>query len=156
MKKKWPLFFLPAVFVWMVTVYMSMTACGSEKFIKVFLPDGYAVTAECAVTLEERARGLMFREKIEPDQGMLFIFEEEGYHSFWMKNTLIPLDILWLDKDKRIVHIAENVPPCMKDPCPSYRSPLPARYVLELKAGSAQKHGLKRYQMINFVLSGPI
>lgn len=122
------------------------------RFLKVFLPDGAAITAELAVTDAERARGLMFREGINPDQGMLFVFAEEGVHSFWMKNTKIALDMLWLDRDRRVIHIEEDVPPCLEDPCPSYGPGRPALFVLELKAGSARAHGLKPADRIEFIL----
>jgi len=94
----------------------------------------------------------MFREKILPEQGMLFIFEEEGFYSFWMKNTLISLDILWLDEEKRIVHIEHAVPPCQKDPCPSYTPRFPALYVLELASGAADQNKLKLYDRLEFIL----
>jgi len=123
-----------------------------KKFVKVFFPDGFSVTAELAVTAEERQTGLMFREKINPDQGMLFIFEHENYHSFWMKNMKIPIDILWLDSEKRIVHLECQVPPCKKEPCPSYSPGFPARFTLELKAGSVEDHKLKLSDRLEFVI----
>lgn len=129
--------------------------CQSErrdKFIKIYLPNGKSVTAELAVTDEERQRGLMFREKLLPDQGMLFVFEEEGLYSFWMKNTLISLDMLWINKDRRIVHIARNVPPCKEDPCPSYSPERPGLYVLELAAGAADRIGFKLFDRLEFTL----
>ena len=85
---------------------------GRDKFLKVFFPGGRSVRAELAVNDEERARGLMFRDQLMADQGMLFVFAEDEPHSFWMKNTLIPLDMLWLGSDRRIIHIEKNVPPC--------------------------------------------
>ncbi len=124
----------------------------NDKFVRVFFPDGSSITAELARTEEERARGLMFRERIRPDQGMLFVFEEEGLNSFWMKNTLVPLDIIWLGRDRRIVHIAADVPPCKADPCPTYGPDAPAAYVLELKAGEARARGLKPDDRLEFVL----
>lgn len=123
-----------------------------KRYIKMFLPDGYAIAAELAVSDEERQLGLMFRKKINPDQGMLFIFERENFYSIWMKNMNIPLDILWLDKEKRIVHIERDVPPCQEDPCPTYTSRFPAIYVLELKAGSVNEHMLKIYDRLDFIL----
>jgi uncharacterized membrane protein (UPF0127 family) len=90
---------------------------------------------------------------------MLFLFEEEGIHSFWMKNMRFSIDILWLDIQKRIVHLEPNVPPCPSDPCPSYVPGAAAMYVLELKSGSAEKQGLRLYDRLAFVLpkniSGP-
>ncbi|MFC2163467.1 DUF192 domain-containing protein [Acidobacteriota bacterium] len=135
-----------------VVSVVSLGFCAKNKFIQVFLPNGKAVTSELAITDSERARGLMFREKINPDQGMLFVFEKEGRQSFWMKNMVISIDILWLNKEKQIVHIEERVPPCKEDPCPSYASKIPAMYVLELKAGSVQENNLKPFDRLNFVL----
>ena len=123
-----------------------------DRYIKVFFANGKSVTAELAVTDEERARGLMFREKILPDQGMLFVFEREDAHSFWMKNTLVYLDMLWLDSQRRVIHIEANVPPCKEDPCPSYGPGVPARYVLELKGGGAAANGIKLQDQLQFVL----
>ena len=74
---------------------------------------------------------------------MLFLFREDGFHSFWMKNCQVPLDILWLDEDLKLVHLETAVPPCRKDPCPSYASLRKARYVLEVQAGTAQRTGLR-------------
>lgn len=125
---------------------------GGDRFIKVFLPDGKSVTAELAVSDEERARGLMFRKKILSDQGMLFVFEREDVHSFWMKNTLVALDMLWLDSEKRVVYIAADVPPCTADPCPSYGPDRPARYVLELASGRAAASGIKVGDRLQFIL----
>jgi len=104
------------------------------------------------VTAEERQEGLMFREKMNWDQGMLFVFEREGIYSFWMKNVKFPIDILWLDKTKKIVHMDTEVPPCRREPCPTYSPLNPALFVLELKAGSVNKHQLKLYDKIEFIL----
>jgi uncharacterized membrane protein (UPF0127 family) len=123
-----------------------------RRSLQVFFPDGSAVTAELAVSDAERQLGLMFRPKINDDQAMLFIFEEEDTHSFWMKNMRFPIDILWLDKDRRIVHIEAQVPPCDQDPCPSYPSPQPARFVLEIRSGGASAYKLKLYDRLDFVL----
>jgi uncharacterized membrane protein (UPF0127 family) len=123
-----------------------------DRFVKVFFPDGGSITAELAVTEEERALGLMFRERVQADQGMLFVFEEEGRYPFWMKNTLVPLDIIWLGRDRRIVHIAADVPPCKADPCPTYDPNCPASFVLELRAGGARARDLKPGDRLEFVL----
>ncbi|MGC9310607.1 MAG: DUF192 domain-containing protein, partial [Candidatus Aenigmatarchaeota archaeon] len=90
---------------------------------------------------ESRAKGLMFRESLGDDEGMLFVFEKEGHWSFWMKNTIIPLDIIWLCENLTIVHI-QTAPPCREDNCPSYRTPVPASYVLEVNAGFSDKNGI--------------
>lgn len=99
--------------------------------------------AESAQTPELRARGLMYRESLDDKAAMLFIFETLRPHGIWMKNMRISLDILWLDKESRIVDFKENVPPCRQDPCAVYEPLKPALYVLELKAGTVFKAGLK-------------
>lgn len=139
-----------SLFVFMLFLFSSV-ACGKE-FVKVFFPDGAVITAELAVTDEERQRGLMYREKINADQGMLFIFEEESIQSFWMKNMNFSIDIIWLDREKRIIHIEHRVPPCPEEPCPTYSSRIPAMYILEIKAGSADKNKLKLYDRLEFIL----
>lgn len=89
----------------------------------------------------EQAKGLMFRESLAENGGMLFVFDREGKHSFWMKNTLIYLDILWIDGAGEIAGISENTPPCATDPCPGYVPEAPAKYALEIVAGEARKIG---------------
>ena len=123
-----------------------------DRFIKVYLPGGGSVTAELALTDAQRARGLMNRTTLLPDQGMLFVFDRDGVHSFWMKNTLVALDMLWLDRDRRIIHIERQVPPCPGDPCPSYGPGRPSRYVLELKGGQAAAFGLNLQDRLDFQL----
>lgn len=79
----------------------------------------------------------MYRETLAPHAGMLFIFDQPGRYGFWMKHTRIPLDMLWLDQNWQVVHIERTVPPCTNDPCPRYRPPADARYVLEVNGGAA-------------------
>jgi hypothetical protein len=93
------------------------------------------IFVEIADSQEERAQGLMFREKLCNDCGMLFIFEQEDIQSFWMKNTLIPLDIIFINKDLTILDIF-SAQPCTKDPCQSYTSEQKALYVLETNKGT--------------------
>jgi YVTN family beta-propeller protein len=92
---------------------------------------------------EESMRGLMFRQHLTWNAGMLFAFNDEGPRTFWMKNTLIPLDMIFVDSDSKIVDIIENVPPCEQDECPTYPSKEPAQYVLEVNAGFVQHRGVK-------------
>jgi uncharacterized membrane protein (UPF0127 family) len=94
----------------------------------------------------------MFREKIPPDQGMLFVYGREDFHAIWMKNTLVSLDILWLDGQQRVIHIEAFVPPCKGDPCPSYLPPVPAVYVLELDSGTTSENGIRLGDRLRFAL----
>jgi uncharacterized membrane protein (UPF0127 family) len=101
------------------------------------------VYAEIASTLETRRRGLMERASLPADEGMLFIFEEPQPLSFWMFNTLVPLDILFIDERRRIIAIHGAVPPCQPPRrCPTYASDGPAQFVLEVNAGLSAKVGV--------------
>lgn len=110
---------------------------------EVVFADGTRVSVEIARTDAERARGLMFREDLAPNEGMLFIFDEVGFYPFWMKNTLIPLDMIWLDPEARVVSIQHSVPPCKADPCPTYPPIADALYVVEVVSGFAKTRGVK-------------
>ena len=103
---------------------------------------GKRFSVEIADTREKQALGMMYRDRMEPDEGMLFIFQNEEPRSFWMKNTRIPLDILYFDKDLKMVRASLDAQPCRVTRCPSYPSVLPAMYVLELKGGTALELGV--------------
>jgi uncharacterized membrane protein (UPF0127 family) len=105
--------------------------------------DKTVVSLEVARTEPERAKGLMFRTELAERAGMIFLFERPGIYPFWMKNTLIPLDMLWTDTSGKIAWIAESVPPCKADPCPEYPPRAEAQYVIELRAGFVKRHGVK-------------
>lgn len=92
-------------------------------------------TVELAITPDEQSRGLMFREQMDKDRGMLFVFKNEGIHSFWMKNTMIPLDIIWIDSNSKVVFISKDVQPCKSVSCPTINPQASAMYVLEINAG---------------------
>lgn len=97
---------------------------------------------EIADNPAERAKGLMFRKELKEDSGMLFIFPNNEKHSFWMMNTFIPLDIIWIDENLEIVYIHENAQPC-KDECNSIMPDRDAKYVLEIDSGLAEKYKIK-------------
>jgi hypothetical protein len=88
---------------------------------------------------QDRALGLMFRRSLAADHGMLFVFDRSDFHGIWMKNCRFAIDILWLDEGHRIVHVAEDVPPCAADPCPVYEPLRRASFVVELNAGQARR-----------------
>ena len=105
---------------------------------------GQRYVVEIADDDAERARGLMFRDAMADDRGMLFIHDSQQPLAYWMKNTRIALDILYFDDARRLVSQRRGVPPCsLGDRCPNYPSGAPARYVLELNAGQAERLGLE-------------
>lgn len=103
----------------------------------------HAFDVELVTTPASREQGLMWRVHMAPDHGMLFVFPQSQPRWFWMKNTLIPLDILYFSSDRELVSIKHGVPPCRSSPCPAYGSGKPALYVLELNGGVARDLGLE-------------
>lgn len=97
------------------------------------------VKVELAQTPEEQQKGLMFREALGAKEGMLFIFDGNGPRSFWMKNTLIPLDMIFIAANKTVMNI-ETALPCDNDPCPTYNGF--GAYVLEVQGGFAEQHNI--------------
>jgi uncharacterized membrane protein (UPF0127 family) len=118
----------------------------------ITLPGGQVIRAETMIDEIDIARGLMFRTSLAPDHGMLFVHAQPGTYAHWMYQTLIPLDIIWLDSQHNIVEMAENAPPC-KTPasqCPHYGGQKVSTYVLELSGGMAKKYGLQLGQNIQW------
>ena len=105
-------------------------------------PDGTRIRLELAISDQERALGLMFRDSLPAEAGMLFVFAEEDRWPFWMKNTFIPLDLVWLDGAGAVVEVRANVQPCRNDPCPSYTPVARGTAVLEVNTGFAKAHGI--------------
>lgn len=120
-------------------VLLAPGLAASPAVVPLTLPSGTALQVEVMVKDEDRAMGLMFRPSLPKDRGMLFVFETSDFHGIWMKNCRFPIDILWLDEERKIVHVAEAVPPCKADPCPVYNPLRRAAYVVELNAGQARR-----------------
>ena len=115
----------------------ALPGCASNTWVEV---GGQRYAVEIADDQEERARGLMFRDELATGTGMLFIHDRQEPQAYWMKNTRIPLDILYFDDSLALVSQRRDVPPCsLGDRCPAYPSNAPARYVLELNAGEAAR-----------------
>jgi uncharacterized protein len=128
-------FFVFGIIFLIITVIQSKEkdrACFDEMCFKITK----------AIDPATRAKGLMYVEQMDENRGMLFVFEKEDIHSFWMKNTLIPLDMIWLDKDFEVVHIFSNATPC-KETCPPIIPSRTAKYVLEINAGLTDKFNIK-------------
>lgn len=129
---------------------IPMAACSTEPSVVLH---GKRFSVEIADDPDLQRLGLMFRESMPDDRGMLFIFDGETPRGFWMKNTKIPLDILYFDADRRLVYLHQDVPPCTTPECPSYPSHHPAKYVLELNAGTAKRLGVQRGDVMEINLT---
>lgn len=140
-----------------------MTGCGcttkeavkgikqsSDQSIKNVCFQEHCFDVELAITPEERARGLMHKKHLEQEKGMLFIFPAEAEYSFWMKNTLIPLDIIWINKDKKVVFINSNTLPCTSEQCDIIKPNKKASYVLEINVGMADEVNLTIGSQLSF------
>ena len=134
----------------------QVSASSIPTYITIAYPNGTRIRAELADTNEKRARGLMFRDQLANDRGMLFVFSEPGQWVFWMKNTKIPLDILWLDSNKKIVDLVENIPGCFGDPCLQYQPAYDASYALEVPAGSIKRLKLVKGMQLSFDVSARV
>lgn len=113
--------------------------------LDVTMPNGKIVRVEVMQKPIDMGRGMMFRDSLPPDHGMLFLYAREGNYPNWMYQVKIPLDILWLDHARRVVQILPNTPPCPSKSakeCPNFGGTEKAQYVLELAAGMADKYGV--------------
>lgn len=122
---------------------LVLTACGSRE-LTIRSYDGSktaTVTVEVADSPKERDKGLMNRSKLDQDKGMLFVFKEPAMLSFWMKNTLIPLDILFFDANGEFVS-ATQMTPCTKDPCTQYKAQSQAQFALEVNPDFRKANGI--------------
>jgi uncharacterized membrane protein (UPF0127 family) len=111
----------------------------------------FTVGVEIADTFETRKRGLMFRPSMEDNHGMFFVFDKVQPLVFWMKNTLIPLDMVFIDANYRVISVAKNVQPCKVKDCGSFASEGDGLYVLEIKGGAADRYGLKKGDKVDWV-----
>jgi uncharacterized membrane protein (UPF0127 family) len=142
MKRLAPLLFLAIVFV---------PGCASGSGAPWVELKGKRYLVEVADDDAERMRGLMFRDSMAADRGMLFVHEREEPQAYWMKNTKIPLDILYFDSSRRLVSAQKRVPPCSAgDRCPPYPSEGNVLYVLELNAGTADAIGVAKGDQLTF------
>lgn len=119
----------------------------------VTMPNGKTVYAEMAIEYAEMVRGLMFRDSIAADRGMLFLHNKMGKYPYWMYQVRIPLDIIWMNHDKQVVEILANVPPCpsaKSSECPTHGGTQEAQFVLELGSGMAAKYEVAVGTKIDF------
>lgn len=132
---------------------LCFCAC-APKTTEIILPDGFIVKAELAVTPEETEKGLMFRTELPEGTGMLFVFDSDEPRYFWMKNTLIDLDIIFITSDLKVFSYAANVPHSYVYTPDAQVATAGGfgRYVLELPAGSVKKHSIKEGSALEFYL----
>ena len=115
--------------------------------------NGFKLTADLALTNEQIEKGLSVKDKLKENEAMLFVFGESAKRSFWMKDMKFPIDIIWLDSDGNVVHIEQNLQPCVSVLiCTSYSPNIESQYVLETVAGFTQRHNVSVGTDIDFKL----
>jgi hypothetical protein len=132
---------------------VMMFSGDKDEIIVVTFPSGTAIEAEVADTPEKQLFGLAFRESLPPDGGMLYIFDTSDRHKVRTKGFLFPVDVIWADESRHVVHLVERAQPCEKDPCPAYGPPPEnARYVIETEAGFIAREKLSTGVELKFTL----
>jgi uncharacterized membrane protein (UPF0127 family) len=135
----------------LLAVVLPLACCGPKPTTledfptrPVTLPGGQVIRVETMVDNLDLIRGLMFRTSLAPDRGMLFVHPKPDLYTYWMYQTLIPLDIIWLGSNRDIVEIVENAQPCktQASKCERYGGTQISAYVLEIAGGMAKKYGL--------------
>jgi uncharacterized membrane protein (UPF0127 family) len=143
-----------------VALALVLSGCGPKavtldeyQTTVVTFPNGKHVRAEMMLKDMDLMRGMMFRDSIAPDRGMLFYHPQSGKYSYWMYQVRIPLDIIWMNRDRLIVEISAETPPCkskVASQCPTYGGHFDALYVLELGGGMAAKYRLRVGDLVKF------
>ena len=136
-----PFKLLPAVIALQIILGFALTSPTTVQF----RDSNTSLNVEVAETPDERERGLMYREKLGIENGMLFVFPEEDYRGFWMKNTLIPLDMIFVDAEGRIINIEEAYPEpnTSEENLKTYRSDEPAKYVIETNSSFTERRNVE-------------
>ncbi|HCU23814.1 MAG TPA: DUF192 domain-containing protein [Deltaproteobacteria bacterium] len=137
---------------WFLWLALLVSACGSQNLtpVKIYGPEGRLKAefeVELALTPAQRSQGLMFRKELGSERGMLFVFPENTQSPFWMKNTLIELDMVFIDADKKIVSIVHRAAPQTTTP---RSSESPYRYCLEVEGGRVEELGLEIGDTVEF------
>jgi uncharacterized protein len=135
-----------------VLVAAAATLPAAPAVVPLKLPSGTVLSTEVMVEDNDRQMGLMFRPALAKDHAMLFVFDVADFHGIWMKNCKFPIDIVWLDESRKVVHLAESVPPCRKDPCPVYQPMQRAAFVVEMNAAQAKQEKVVKGATLDFTL----
>jgi uncharacterized protein len=137
-----------------LVIFLILSGCTNKSKLEINTREkSIVVNVEIADTDEERKRGLMFRKSLGTNDGMLFIFEREEYVAFWMKNTFIPLDMIFISSNGTINEIKENIQPCLAEPCEIYKSIYPVKYVLEVNANFSRNNNISVGDKVKFLFS---
>jgi len=125
--------------VTIILLLIASVPSGNKVVVEI---SGVKIYVEVADNQVKKYEGLMFRDSLGQNDGMIFPFSEDGNYSFWMSNVKLPLDLIWINNEKTVVDITENAQPC-KVECPYIISREPAKYVVEVNGGFANRNGIR-------------
>jgi len=155
-----PFYSMPALRLLGLVLCLWMAGCSGDAprsaadlhVTAVTLPGGETIRAQMMTHPDDLMRGMKFRDSLPEDQGMLFVHAREDFYRFWMYEVTIPLDMIWLDRNRKIVQIVHECPPCPgpESACPTYGGAFKAQYILELAGGVAKKRNLKPGMTLQF------
>ena len=139
------------IFSWVFFYTKDLLFAPTTNISSVCFKDN-CFSVQLAITNAEHEKGLMFISKMGKNNGMLFVFSKENIYPFWMKNTLIPLDIIWINRDNKVVFINENSQPCPANEtnCPLIDPNVKAFYVLEVNSGIVKEIEIKVGDKVEF------
>jgi uncharacterized membrane protein (UPF0127 family) len=132
----------------LIFLFLSRVAFALEFDRISLIINGVGYSIEVAKTSMQRSQGLMFRTNLGIQEGMLFVYPQPGNHRIWMKNTLIPLSVIWLDENQTVIGV-KTLAPCDLDPCPSYGVSDPAKYIIELSSEVRDIEKGDRIEVVN-------
>jgi uncharacterized protein len=141
-------------FLTLFAVLLQVSACQAQPHVTIATAEGRELTfqVEVADTPAKRELGLQYRRDLAMDHGMIFLFPAESQLSFWMKNTPIPLDMIFINKDRKIIGIVEQAVPFSTD---SRSVPGASQFVLEINGGLSRRHGIKAGDSVQFQALSP-
>jgi hypothetical protein len=147
------IFFLLVMALLLISGALLFNAPEQMQVININFPGGGVLKAEVADTPEKLLFGLAFRNVLPPGEGIVYIFEESGPHRVWTKEFQFPVDVIWVDESKVVVHVVEKVPPCLESRCPWYGPPpQDARYIIEANAGFVEQTKVALGAQLKFTL----
>jgi len=150
------IFFLLIMALLLISGSLLFNSPGQSQVINVNFPGGGVLKSEVADTPEKLLFGLAFRPNLPDGEAMLFIYGESGPHRVWTKKLQFPVDVIWVDESKIVVHVEKDVPPCSDDPCPRYGPPPDdARYIIEANAGFIARENVAVGNKLKFTLFIP-
>jgi uncharacterized membrane protein (UPF0127 family) len=150
------IFFLLVMALLLISGALLFNAPEQTQVININFPGGAVLKAEVADTPEKLLFGLAFRNVLPPGEGMVYIFGESGPHRVWTKEFQFPVDVIWVDESKVVVHVVEKAPPCIESRCPWYGPPpQDARYVIEANAGFVEQAKVAIGAQLTFTLFVP-